>query len=297
MNISKDFKSNKNLELSLDDNILYDKESFSPKVKVIYFSPTGTTKRIIKNVIKGIESKEVYYFDLTKENRISKTENIDTSKDDLIILGAPVYGGFLYKEFRNYIKSIDFNNKAVAIVLLYGNATIMFSKREIISIVKKNNGNVVGYGEFIGEHSYSTKELPVAINKPNLEDINMAISFGKAIREELKNNIEKNKSLSLFDRFIDKVADIKPVHTGRRIFTIPKTDYELCDNCGLCIKKCPKACIDNNIVTDKNTCIVCMACVKSCHNNARISKAKNPFIKIGLKKINRNKNESKFIVF
>ncbi|MEB3073041.1 flavodoxin domain-containing protein [Parvimonas sp. C2] len=297
MSSTMEYKSNKNLELSLDDNILYDKESFSPKVKVIYFSPTGTTKKTIKNVIKGIESKEVYYVDLTEENRISKTENIDTSKADLIILGAPVYGGFLYKDFRNYIKNIYFNNKAVAIVLLYGNATIMFSKREIISIVKKNNGNVVGYGEFIGEHSYSTKELPVAINRPNEEDINMAISFGKAIREELKNNIEKNKSLSLFDRFIGKVADIKPVHTGRRIFTIPKTDYELCDNCGVCIKKCPKACIDNNIVTDKNACIVCMACVKACHNNARISKAKNPLIKIGLKKINRNKNESKFIVF
>lgn len=195
------------------------------------------------------------------------------------------------------IKNIDFNNKAVAIVLLYGNAAIMFAKREIVSIVKKNNDNVVGYGEFVGEHSFSTKELPVAINRPNAEDINMAISFGKAIREELKNNIEKNKSLSLFDRFIGKVADIKPVHTGRRIFTIPKTDYELCDNCGVCIKKCPKACIDNNIVTDKNACIVCMACVKACHNNARISKAKNPFIKIGLKKINRNKKESKFVVF
>ena len=113
----------------------------------------------------------------------------------------------------------------------------------------------------------------------------MAISFGKAIREELKNNIEKNKNLSLFDRFIDKVADIKPVHTGRRIFTIPKTDYKLCDNCRVCIKKCPKA------------CIVCMDCVKACHKNARISKAKNPLIKMGLKKINRNKNESKFVVF
>ena len=248
-------------------------------------------------MIKGIELKQVEYVDLTKGNRISKKEKIDTIKDDLIILGAPVYGGFLYKEFRNYLKNIDFNNKAVAIVLLYGNATIMFSKREIISIVKKNNGNVVGYGEFIGEHSYSTKELPVAINRPNSEDINMAISFGNAIREELKNNIEKNKSLSLFDRFIGKVADIKPVHTGRRIFTIPKTDYELCDNCGVCIKKCPKACIDNHIITDKKACIVCMACVKACHKNARISKAKNPLIKMGLKKINRNKNESKFVVF
>lgn len=297
MNNAMEYKSNKNLELSLDDNILDEEESFYPKVKVIYFSPTGTTKKIIKNVIKGIESKEVDCVDLTEDNRISKIENIDTSKVDLIILGAPVYGGFLYKEFRNYIKNIDFNNKAVAIVLLYGNATIMFSKREIISIVKKNNGNVVGYGEFIGEHSFSTEELPVAINRPNAEDINMAISFGEAIRDELKNNIEKNKNLSLFDRFIGKVADIKPVHTGRRIFTIPKTDYELCDNCGVCIKKCPKACIDNHIITDKNACIVCMACVKACHNNARISKAKNPLIKMGLKKINRNKNESKFIVF
>ncbi|WP_462361135.1 flavodoxin family protein [Parvimonas micra] len=158
MSSTMEYKNNQNLELSLDDNILDEKESFSPKVKVIYFSPTGTTKKIIKNVIKGIESKQVEYVDLTEDNRISKIENIDTSKVDLIILGAPVYGGFLYKEFRNYIKNIDFNNKAVAIVLLYGNATIMFSKREIISIVKKNNGNVVGYGEFIGEHSFSTEE-------------------------------------------------------------------------------------------------------------------------------------------
>lgn len=297
MSSTIEYKDNQNLELSLDDNISDEKESFSPKVKVIYFSPTGTTKKIIKNVIKGIESKQVEYFDLTKDNRISKKEKIDTTKDDLIILGAQVYGGFLYKEYRNYIKNIDFNNKAVAIVLLYGNAVIMFAKREIVSIVKKNNGNVVGYGEFIGEHSFSTKELPVAINRPNTEDINVAISFGKKIIEELKNNIEKNKSLRLFDRFIGKVADIKPVHTGRRIFTVSKTDYELCDNCGVYIKKCPKACIDNDIITDKNACIVCMACVKACHNNARISKAKNPLIKMGLKKINRNKNESKFVVF
>ncbi len=88
-------------------------------------------------MIKGIELKQVEYVDLTKDNRISKKEKIDTIKDDLIILGAPVYGGFLYKEFRNYIKNIDFNNKAVAIVLLYGNAAIMFVKREIVSIVKK----------------------------------------------------------------------------------------------------------------------------------------------------------------
>ena len=90
MSSTIEYKDNQNLELSLDDNISDEKESFSPKVKVIYFSPTGTTKKIIKNVIKGIESKQVEYVDLTEGNRISKKEKIDTTKDDLIILGAPV---------------------------------------------------------------------------------------------------------------------------------------------------------------------------------------------------------------
>ena len=66
MNISKDFKSNKNFDFSLDDNILDERESFSPKVKVIYFSPTGTTKRIIKNVIKELSQKKYIIFDFNK---------------------------------------------------------------------------------------------------------------------------------------------------------------------------------------------------------------------------------------
>ena len=76
MSSTMEYKSNQNLELSLDDNILDEKEAFYPKIKVIYFSPTGTTKKIIKNVIKAIESKQVEYVDLTKDNIISKKEHL-----------------------------------------------------------------------------------------------------------------------------------------------------------------------------------------------------------------------------
>ena len=68
MSSAMEYKSHQNFDFSLDYNILDERESFSPKVKVIYFSPTGTTKKIIKNVIKGIESKQVEYVDLTKDN-------------------------------------------------------------------------------------------------------------------------------------------------------------------------------------------------------------------------------------
>ena len=51
-------------------------------------------------MIKGIELKQVEYVDLTKDNRISKKEKIDTTKDDLIILGAPVYVDFCIKSLE-----------------------------------------------------------------------------------------------------------------------------------------------------------------------------------------------------
>ena len=128
MSSAMEYKSHQNFDFSLGDNILDERESFSPKVKVIYFSPTGTTKKIIKNVIKGIESKQVEYVDLTKDNRISKKEKIDTTKDDLIILGAPVYGGFLYKEFRNYIIEM---NERVPVLLAKEMLQLCFQKERL----------------------------------------------------------------------------------------------------------------------------------------------------------------------
>lgn len=299
MNNIEHFRNKQNVENSLNDTILETQVNVYPKIKVIYFSPTGTTKKIIENIIKGILPEKVDDIDLTKSNRVLKKETINTEEDDLIILGSPVYGGFLYKEFRNYIKRIDFNGKPVAITLLYGNASILFAKREVLSLVKENNGKVVGYGDFVGEHSFSTIKIPVAINRPNRRDRTIAILFGKALRNKLnkKDIVQDNQHISLLDKFISQIADKKPIHTGKRFFTVPQTKQEHCNHCGICIKKCPKACIDYDFQTNKDECIVCMACVKACPYNARITKAKNPLIKYGLKIINKNKKESHFILF
>lgn len=55
----------------------------------------------------------------------------------MIIIGAPIYGGFLYKEFRNYIKYLDFQGKYIIGITLYGNAARMFATKELISIIKR----------------------------------------------------------------------------------------------------------------------------------------------------------------
>jgi len=52
MNNIEHFRNKQNVENSLNDTILETQVNVYPKIKVIYFSPTGTTKKIIENIIK-----------------------------------------------------------------------------------------------------------------------------------------------------------------------------------------------------------------------------------------------------
>ncbi|EFM39422.1 4Fe-4S binding domain protein [[Eubacterium] yurii subsp. margaretiae ATCC 43715] len=275
--------------INMSDNI---------KIATIYFSATGTTKKVIDYIIKGIGGEVISSIDLTKRDNREKKQNLSFLDVDLIIIGAPIYGGFLYKEFRNYIKYLDFQGKYIIGITLYGNAARMFATKELISIIKKGNGRLLGYGEFVGEHSYSSKDIPVAKGRPNDDDLQTALIFGENIRKILldKDNQHFYYKVSLFDKIISFIADIKPVHTGKGIFTIPYTDKEKCINCYKCVKICPKSCIDDKIMTNRDECIVCMACVKICPTCARISYPQNTIVKFGLNIINKRKHKSRFVV-
>lgn len=268
------------------------------KLAIVYFSPTGTTKKVIDSFVKGSRGEVISSIDLTKRDIREKTQKPNFADADLIVIGAPIYGGFLYKEFRNCIKRMDFHGKYAIAITLYGNAATMFATREMQTIIKKGNGNLLGYGEFVGEHSYSTKEIPVAKGRPNSDDLQKAVVFGESVRNRLSNKaaLHFDNKISVFDKIIDFIADIKPLHTGKKIFTVPQTDKEKCINCFKCVKACPKSCVDKYMATDKAECIVCMACVKICPAEARVAYTKNTMVKSGLRNINKRKHESKFVV-
>lgn len=140
---------------------------------------------MIDYIVKGIGGEVISSIDLTGWDNRENKRKLSFAGVDLIIIGAPIYGGFLYKEFRNYIKYLDFQEKCIIGITLYGNAAIMFATKEMISIIKMGNGRLLSYGEFVGEHSYSCKDIPVAEGRPNDDDLQKAVTFG----EKCKRNI------------------------------------------------------------------------------------------------------------
>jgi len=60
-------------------------------VRLVYFSPTKTTQKILEGIAQGTAAGKVEHLDLTPPE--AKTAGQDEMQDELVLLGVPVYGG------------------------------------------------------------------------------------------------------------------------------------------------------------------------------------------------------------
>jgi len=57
-------------------------------VKLVYFSPTGTSRKVMESIAEGIAVKYVEQVDMTLSENAQET--IPQLSDELVIIGAPV---------------------------------------------------------------------------------------------------------------------------------------------------------------------------------------------------------------
>lgn len=236
------------------------------KVHIFYFSPTHTTKTVVQNIGKGI-NLETYNYDLTFS--CNNPKDYFFGKDDLVIVGIPVYGGRTPVVTREMLSKIKGNGALAVPVVVYGNRAYEDCLLELKNILKENGFTNIAGGAFIGEHSYTKK---VGTNRPDDEDIKKALEFGKVIREKLEGGTYSH-DIEVKGNFPYKAEMPKMVFA-------PEPN-ENCVDCGSCASVCPTGAIDidnhRKIVPEK--CIRCYACVRTCRFNGR-ELVGNPLAKI-----------------
>lgn len=239
-------------------------------IRLMYFSPTKTTKQIVKAISKPFVESEIIESDFTT---LKNRENFSSSiSEDLVIIGVPVYFGRVPVITTEFIKNkLKATNTPVVLVAVYGNRNYDDALLELKNETEKIGFIPIFAGAFIGEHSYNTMKNPIAPNRPDLEDEKKAIDFGK----EIKTILEKINNLNDLE---------KPEITGnfpyRKIGNIPhkkapKTNKKLCNDCKACANNCPVQAINFEDVgiVDSKKCILCMGCVKICKTNAKVNKS------------------------
>jgi hypothetical protein len=127
---------------------------FISHVKLVFFSPTNTTQNVLEAIARGTGIDDVEHINLTPPDIV--TQRFDEFTDELVILGAPVYGGRLPKEAVKRLSLLKGNNTPAVVVVLYGNREYEDALLELKNLAVHLGFIPIAGGAFIGEHSFTT---------------------------------------------------------------------------------------------------------------------------------------------
>jgi ferredoxin len=231
---------------------------------LIYFSPTHGTQKIVQAIAQGMPIEAVENFDLTPPEAEARSP-VEISSD-LAILGVPVYAGRVPSVAVKRFRRLRASGTPALIVAVYGNREFEDALLELKNLAIERGFKPIAAAAFIAEHSYSTEETPIAVGRPDEEDLDKAGLFGKRAFEYLMNPLGHQMALvEVPGKFPYRVGVTRPGEA-------PVTRENLCILCGTCASVCPTSAVmvKESVATNSEDCILCQACVKNCPTGARI---------------------------
>lgn len=249
------------------------------KIYNIFFSPTGTSEKIAGAVAREISSALNVAIDNVDVTTASHG-NIIAGEDDIVILTAPVYGGHMAPIAKTRMGMISGRGTNCILIAVYGNRAFEQALVDMSDFAGAHGLKPVAAGAFVGEHSYSTPQTPIAVGRPDGNDMKVAAEFGRrialAISEGQAHEADvasihdiavSEQSLASFKEFI---KDYSSRQKSSPVRLVPEVDGSVCSRCGVCVTVCPTHAIaDDCVTTDVARCIKCCACVKHCPEGVR----------------------------
>lgn len=268
------------------------------KLVKIYFSPTHSTKKITCTIAKSwgvLEQRTINLISLEERHNFK----LKLQSDESIILGLPVYEERIPDLLYPVLSKIRGNGQLMILIVTYGNISAGIALKQLAKMMKNQGFKIIAAASFIGEHSFSYKEIKIAAGRPDNKDLEIAKNLGKQIEEKIESieNIENVPELNIKGK-ISSMGKLLPRHSEITFAHSPVIDFNLCRNCKKCLEICPVNAIDpDNLRSREKLCIRCFACVKLCPNNARKVIYKKPIlVKNTLRQLSKKRKEPEIYI-
>jgi len=217
-----------------------------------YFSPTGTTAKVAREVAGG-SGCPVQEVDLS-----TPTDTASVEDKAVLLAAVPVFGGRCPAVALERLAHLHGNGQNAVAVVVYGNREFEDALLELKDALERNGFQVVAAAAFIAEHSIVRS---IAKGRPNEQDLQKCRQFGANVMGKLAG---PDAQVPV------QVPGNIPYKEFKGMPAQPAANHK-CVKCGACAKTCPVGAIPLEApnLTDKEKCITCMRCVSVCPQGAR----------------------------
>lgn len=232
---------------------------------VLYFSATGNTEFIAKEIAKGLDDECVNLLD-----RIRTNDNSELHSDKPFIICAPVYVCEMPRFMAKYLKKQTFTGSKDVYFIFTSGGYCGISGVLAKSMMKKKKMNYKGHAEFKMPRNYIINDSYPLLSAEECEE-RILDSYAKVADtvETIKNGGKlKSRYVFLFESII--TIPFNPVWSKLKYQTKDFYTTDKCVGCNKCAKLCP---LNNITVIDKvakwgTECSHCMACIANCPTEA-----------------------------
>jgi len=174
----------------------------------------------------------VEIIDITRPD--ARKKPLQTSENDLLIIAVPVYMGRVPALLMEWLQAITAQKTPVVCVVVYGNRAYDDALLELKNIMTKFGCKPIACATYIGEHSFSNPETPVAEGRPDAQDLHLTELFGRKIDEKLQSFLSVDQISEV------NVPGIYPYRGDSKLWIM---DFivvsDECTQYGVCAKEIP----------------------------------------------------------